>query len=69
MDTPKPVADVTKGVSKAVSLQTIVFVAVVFVVVMMLIKYFTRQELVTVEEDGEQKTMIKSSLSFNKKAA
>lgn len=67
MDTPKPVAQVTKGAVKAVSLQNVIFVAIVFAIVVMMIQYFTKQEIVTVNEDGETKQYVKSTLGFNKK--
>ncbi len=69
MTTPTPVDNLAKGASKAVNLQNIIFVAVVFIIVVMMVKYFTKQEIVTVDEDGQSKTYVKSSLSFNKKAA
>jgi hypothetical protein len=69
MDTPGAVKEVTAGVGKAISLQNVIFVAVVFVIVIMLVKYFTKQEIVTVQEDGQTKSYIKSTLGLPKKAA
>lgn len=69
MNTPGAVTDVAKGVGKAITLQNLVFVAVLFVVVVLLVKYFTKQEIVTVTENGEQKSIIKSTLGLPKKQA
>jgi hypothetical protein len=69
METPGAVTDVAKGVGKAITLKNVVFVDVLFVVVVLLVKYFTKQEIVTVTENGEQKSIIKSTLGLPKKQA
>lgn len=70
MNTPAAaVTDVAKGVGKALTLQNLVFVAVMFAIVLMLVKYFTKQEIVTEQRDGQTKTFIKSSFGLPKKQA
>lgn len=65
MDTPNVVNNAGAGVSKALSMRNLVFVAIMFFVVVMLVKYFTKQEIV--DNDGRVTGTLRSRIALNTK--
>ena len=53
------------GVSKALSMRNLVFVAIMFFVVVMLVKFFTKQEIV--DNAGNVTGTLRSRIGFNNK--
>lgn len=65
MDTPTVVNNAGAGVSKALNMRNLVFVAIMFFVVVMLVKYFTKQEIV--DNDGRVTGTLRSRIALNTK--
>lgn len=65
MDTPKVVDNASAGVSKALNMRNLVFVAIMFFVVVMLVKYFTKQEIV--DNEGRVTGTLRSRIALNTK--
>lgn len=65
MDTPNVVNNAGAGVSKALNMRNLVFVAIMFFVVVMLVKYFTKQEIV--DNDGRVTGTLRSRIALNTK--
>lgn len=63
MDTPNVVNNAGAGVSKALNMRNLVFVAIMFFVVVMLVKYFTKQEIV--DNEGRVTGTLRSRIAFN----
>lgn len=66
MDSPAPtiVQNAGAGVSKALNTRTLVYVAIIFFVVIMMIKYFTKQEIV--DNNGNVTGTIQQKVGLNK---
>ncbi len=64
MDSPTPtiVQNAGAGVSKALNTRTLVYVAIIFFVVIMMIKYFTKTEIV--DNSGNVTGMLRSKVGF-----
>lgn len=65
MDTPNVVNNAGAGVSKALNMRNLVFVAIMFFVVVMLVKYFTKQEIV--DNEGRVTGTLRSRIALNTK--
>lgn len=58
------VSNAGEGVSKALNTKTLVYVAVIFFVIIMMMKYFTKNEIV--DRNGNVTGTLRSRIGFNK---
>ena len=65
MNAPEVVNNAGAGVSKALNMRNLVFVAIMFFVVVMLVKYFTKQEIV--DNEGRVTGTLRSRIALNTK--
>lgn len=63
MNAPEVVNNAGAGVSKALNMRNLVFVAIMFFVVVMLVKYFTKQEIV--DNEGRVTGTLRSRIALN----
>lgn len=58
------VSNAGEGVSKALNTRTLVYVAVIFFVIIVMMKYFTKNEIV--DNNGNVTGALRSKITFNK---